>query len=218
MHFFNKCFPFSFVGFSFLQGYAIGQDVVQEIRKQTSLLAEYSLKMKTEIDSNFSNVHDARVDIQGAITIACKRIDDIDTRQGQLDSKMESITDEIDILAMRTAEIFLKRQSCISLNVLNDIEGVDFMKMRTGFVKDEEDANTVLLVDELGGLPLALEQAAAHIKSIKCSFEDYIKRFQKKRLKLLKTATQSAAISSDRLTVRTTWQLNIDYICQGINA
>jgi hypothetical protein len=54
---------------------------------------------------------------------------------------------------------------------------------------------------ELGGLRLALEQAAAHIKSIKCSFEDYIKRFQKKRLKLLKTATQSAAICKDRLTV-----------------
>jgi hypothetical protein len=49
-------------------------------------------------------------------------------------------------------------------NVLNDIEGVDFMKARTGFVKDEDHANIVLLVDELGGLRLALEQAAAHIK------------------------------------------------------
>jgi hypothetical protein len=46
-------------------------------------------------------------------------------------------------------------------------------------------------------LELAQEQAAAHIKSIKCSFEDYIKRFQKKRLKLLKTATQSAPICKD---------------------
>ena len=432
-----------------MQGYAIGQDVVQEIKKQTSLLAEYSLKMKTEIDSNFSNVHDAIVVIQGAITVACERIDDINTRQEQLDTKLESITDEIDSLSMHTAEIditqkrevqkldetkfevgkisekveeisaehmitvervksleinegktteqialiqsdvndlkqqymshsrptgqvffyppvrneyfvgrekelaliierfqqnnivqhtqaicglggcgkttlsieyawrfqqfypsgvfwmsaessdaledsitslaidvnttgqnsketlkrtlkwlsnltgrwllvvdnadeeyisgnvkelllgtwkrsthghiiittrreetqveesiFVKRQSCISLNVLNDIEGVDFMKMRTGFVKDEDHANIVLLVEELGGLPLALEQAAAHIKSIKCSFEDYIKRFQKKRLKLLKTVTQSATISRDRLTVNTTWQLNIDYICQ----
>jgi hypothetical protein len=44
------------------------------------------------------------------------------------------------------------------------------MKTRTGFVKDEDHANIVLLVEELGGLPLALEQAAAHIKSIKCSF------------------------------------------------
>ena len=449
MHLFYKCFPFSFVGFIFLQGYAIGQDVVQQIRKQTSLLAEYSLKMKTEIDSNFSNVHDAIVDIQRAITSACERIDSINTRQQHLDSKMESITDEVDNLTKRTEEIdiiqkrevqkldetkfevgkisekveemseehmitvervkslemneektteqialiqsdindlkqqymshlrpsgqvffyppvrneyfvgrekelaliierfqqnnivqhtqaicglggcgkttlsiefawrfqqfypsgvfwmsaessdvledsitslaidvdttgqnsketlkrtlkwlskltrkwllvvdnadeeyisdnvkelllgtwkrnthghilittrreetqveasiFVKRQSCISLNVLNDIEGVDFMKTRTGFVTEEDHATIVLLVDELGGLPLALEQAAAHIKSIKCSFEDYIKRFQKKRLKLLKTATQSAPICKDRLTVKTTWQLNIDYICQ----
>jgi hypothetical protein len=64
----------------------------------------------------------------------------------------------------------------LQINVLNDIEGVDFMKRRTGFVKDEDNSNIVLLVDELGGLPLALEQAAAHIKSIKCSFEDYINR------------------------------------------
>jgi hypothetical protein len=42
------------------------------------------------------------------------------------------------------------------LNVLNDIEGVDFMKTRTGFVKDEDHAKIVLLVEELGGLPLAL--------------------------------------------------------------
>lgn len=436
-------------GFSFLQGYAIEQDVVQEIRKQTSVLAEYSLKMKTEIDSNFSNVHDAIVNIHGAITIACERIDGINTRQDQLDIKMESITDKVDILTIRTEEIditqkcevqkleetkfevgrisekveeiseehmitvervtsleikegktteqialiqsdindlkqqymshlrpsgqvffyppvrneyfvgrgkelaliierfqqnnivqhtqaicglggcgkttlsiefawrfqqfypsgvfwmsaessdaledsitslaidvdttgqnsketlkrtlkwlsnlterwllvvdnadeeyisdnvkelllgtwkrnthghilittrreetqveesiYVKRQSCISLKVLNDIEGVDFMKTRTGFVKDEDHTNIALLVDELGGLPLALEQAAAHIKTIKCSFEDYIKRFQKKRLKLLKTATQSATMSRDRLTVKTTWQLNIDYICQ----
>ena len=61
--------------------------------------------MKTGIDSNFSNVHDAIVNIQGAITIACERIDDINMRQDQLDSKLESITGEVDILTMRTAEI-----------------------------------------------------------------------------------------------------------------
>jgi hypothetical protein len=56
-----------------------GQDVVQEIRKQTSLLAEYTLKMKTRIDSNFSNVHDAIVVIQREITVAYERIDSINT-------------------------------------------------------------------------------------------------------------------------------------------
>jgi hypothetical protein len=37
------------------------------------------------------------------------------------------------------------------------------------------------LVMELGGLPLALEQAGAHIKALKCTFEQYIERFKKKR-------------------------------------
>ncbi|CAC5360147.1 unnamed protein product [Mytilus coruscus] len=68
------------------------------------------------------------------------------------------------------------------------------------------------LVEELGGLPLALEQAAAHIKSIKCSFSEYVNKFEKKRLKLLKAASSVMKINKARLAISTTWQLNIDYI------
>ncbi|CAC5416529.1 unnamed protein product [Mytilus coruscus] len=65
---------------------------------------------------------------------------------------------------------------------------------------------------KFGGLPSALEQATTHIKSIKCSFADYVRRFEKKRLHLLKAAPSPRKISKDRLAVAITWQLNIEYI------
>ncbi|CAC5386832.1 unnamed protein product [Mytilus coruscus] len=73
--------------------------------------------------------------------------------------------------------------------------------------------NISKLVIELGGLPLALEQAADHIKSIRCSFKDYLASFKKKRLTLLSQTTYPPFEANiDRLAVMTTWQLNMDYI------
>ena len=70
------------------------------------------------------------------------------------------------------------------------------------------------MVMELGGLPLALEQAGAHIKALNCTFEQYIERFKKKRLKLLRPLRDKSiyGVQKERLAVATTWQLNIEYI------
>ncbi|CAC5411598.1 unnamed protein product [Mytilus coruscus] len=106
----------------------------------------------------------------------------------------------------------VKFKDCISLNVFEAQEGLNFLKRRTGKRLDDENGTVITLVEELGGLPLALEQAAAHIKSIKCSFTDYVNKFEKKRLKLLKAAPSVMKINKDRLAIATTWQLNIDYI------
>jgi hypothetical protein len=56
----------------------------------------------------------------------------------------------------------------------------------TGCSTDDSNGHIAELVIELGGLPLALEQAGAHIKALKCTFKQYIERFKKKRLKLLR--------------------------------
>lgn len=109
----------------------------------------------------------------------------------------------------------VKIDDCIHLQTLSNDEGVQFIIKRTErFVQHEtEKDSTFKLVDDLGGLPLALEQAAAHIKVLECSFSDYLARFEKKRLKLLtKTASTSFETNKERLTVLTTWLLNMDYI------
>ncbi|XP_052074713.1 uncharacterized protein LOC127712365 [Mytilus californianus] len=103
--------------------------------------------------------------------------------------------------------------NCNHLETLNDDEGVQFLIKRTGMCDERSNDNISKLVIELGGLPLALEQAAAHIKSIRCSFKDYLASFEKKRLTLLyKTTNPPFEANIERLAVMTTWQLNMDYI------
>jgi parallel beta-helix repeat protein len=64
-------------------------------------------------------------------------------------------------------------------------------------------------------LPLALEQAGACIKALRCSLSDYLEQFQTERLKLLesqKAKPVSVYESRERLAIHTTWLLNIKYI------
>ena len=103
---------------------------------------------------------------------------------------------------------------CVELGPMTPYESVDFILKRTG--KTTSDESLEALVEELGGLPLAMEQAAAHIKILKCSFKDYLERFEKKRLKLFhkRSITTAYPVSKERLAVATTWQMNFDYICR----
>ena len=102
--------------------------------------------------------------------------------------------------------------NCIELGPMTKYESLTFMLKRTGMT-DLNDENLENLVEELDGLPLAMEQAAAHIKTLNCSFQEYLDRFKKKRLKLLnRRASTTFPVEKERLTVRTTWQLNFDYI------
>ncbi|CAG2196359.1 unnamed protein product [Mytilus edulis] len=108
--------------------------------------------------------------------------------------------------------MLVKPKYCICICIFGPTEALEFVKRRTGRNDTNEENAVLSLVEELGGLPLALEQASAHIKSIKCSFADYVKRFEKKRIKLLKAAPSPRKMTKDRLAVATTWQLNIEYI------
>ena len=51
---------------------------------------------------------------------------------------------------------------------------------------DEEVTQAKELVEELGGLPLALDQAGAYIEEIQCSLSDYLDLFKRSRKDLLK--------------------------------
>jgi tetratricopeptide (TPR) repeat protein len=104
--------------------------------------------------------------------------------------------------------------NCIFLESLSDAEAKVFLQKRTGCSTEDSNDHIAELVIELGGLPLVLEQAGAHIKALNCTFEQYIERFKKKRLKLLRPLRDKSidGIQKNRLDVTTTWQLNIEYI------
>ena len=104
-------------------------------------------------------------------------------------------------------------KNCIVLGHMTTSESMDFMLKRTE--NDFSDEHLEHLVEDLQGLPLAMEQAAAHIKALECSFRDYLEEFQKKRLKLTQRPISTTyTTSKERQAVRTTWKINFDYICK----
>lgn len=73
-------------------------------------------------------------------------------------------------------------------------EGCDFLLARTSQVwqdnkqralDPQERASVETIISEMGGLPLALEQAGAYIDSTHCSFADYARLFQRVQDRLL---------------------------------
>ena len=107
---------------------------------------------------------------------------------------------------------------CLSLKCFEIEEGRKFLFRRIEIIHDkEEDIVAAKLVEKLGGLPLALEQAGAYINSLQCTLSQYLEQYDKQRLRLLnqqKATRVSEYDSSERLAVRTTWHLNFEHIKQ----
>jgi Tetratricopeptide repeat len=75
-----------------------------------------------------------------------------------------------------------------------------FLCSRTG---DADQAAARTLADELGGLPLALEQAAAYVLATGTTLARYLRLFQERRSDLLARGEPTAY----RKTIATTWQV-----------
>ena len=108
----------------------------------------------------------------------------------------------------------IEEQCCIELKCLTEDEGIQFLRMRTGKALGEE-SDTRELVSELGGLPLALDQAGAYIRGLNQSIKEYLKKYKEQKLLLLKKKKARNLVentSLERLAVHTTWVLNFDHI------
>ena len=113
-------------------------------------------------------------------------------------------------------ETGIEENVCIELKCLTDEEGIQFLRMRTGTV-GENDSAIRELVRELGGLPLALDQASAYIRCVHQPIKEYVKKYKKQRLLLLKKQKARILVentSPERLAIHTTWLLNFDHISQ----
>ena len=106
----------------------------------------------------------------------------------------------------------IRHDDCITLQSLGVHESITFMIKRTD---QPEDENLLLLVEELSGLPLAMEQAAAYMNVCSLTYANYVKKFHEKRLKFLtreKVTHSVVDIPSNRLTIQTTWSMNFEMI------
>lgn len=94
----------------------------------------------------------------------------------------------------------------LSVSTLAPEDAVDFLHHRSG----RQDANVAwALVEELGYLPLAIEQAAAYIDEHGGSIADYLNLFRKHRQQILRRGRPSSAYPD---TVETTWELSIEKV------
>ena len=108
----------------------------------------------------------------------------------------------------------LRVNNCLHLNCLNVPDGMSFLVERTGRHGEVEGAQQ--LVEELGGLPLALEQAASHIRSVNVSFSSYLKQYRQQKMKLLnrKKVKPIGQLPAEKLAVISTWIINFEYVKQ----
>ncbi|PFX20060.1 hypothetical protein AWC38_SpisGene15507 [Stylophora pistillata] len=110
----------------------------------------------------------------------------------------------------------LEPHGCIEVFSFAIGEAKEFLRSRLGSERaaGQEDTLNELVV-ELGCLPLALEQAGAHIKSLECTINEYLEDYKRERLRLLSEHQANPSWeyeSRSRLSVHTTWLLNFDYV------
>ena len=90
--------------------------------------------------------------------------------------------------------------------------GADFLLARAGRTGERSDAEA--LSEELGGLPLAHEQAAAYCERLAVSFAEYRKRFEATPARLLDAGKDASTDYHSGLTVAKTFALAIEEVRQ----
>jgi tetratricopeptide (TPR) repeat protein len=93
----------------------------------------------------------------------------------------------------------------VKVDTFSRTESLAFLTRRTG---THDEATAGELAEELGDLPLALEQAAAYLEQTGMPLADYLELFRRRREELLKLGEPTAYQG----TVDTTWQLAIEQV------
>ena len=115
----------------------------------------------------------------------------------------------------QVAEVLgIEERCCVDLYCLTEEDSIQFLRKRTERAKGE-DSEIRELIGLLGALPLALDQAAAYIRCVRCSLKDYVEQYKKQKLLLLKKKEArdvEETTSRQRLAVHTTWLMNFEHI------
>ncbi|XP_022788790.1 uncharacterized protein LOC111328585 [Stylophora pistillata] len=109
-------------------------------------------------------------------------------------------------------------KDCWELQSFTEEEGALFLMRRTGLEGESPYKEAIDLAKELGGLPLALEQAAAYISAlpIPCTFKAYLDKYRDVKLRLLEQqpVTAFSVEAQHRLSVHTTWEMNFEFVAE----
>ena len=191
-------------------------------------VSEMARLVGTFNDKDFSNSLSRTLDwLKKREQLWCLVVDNLDELEMSMDMRKlltghwkQAARGHIIITTRREAteigeETGIDKSSCVELKCFKEEEGVQFLKVRTGTAGEDNDFRE--LVGELGGLPLALDQAAAYIRSLRQSIKEYLKKYRKQKMLLLKKKKARNLVENtppDRLAVHTTWLLNFDHVKQ----
>src|SRR3989440_6562691 len=109
----------------------------------------------------------------------------------------------------------------LEIEILPTEQGALFLLRRAGLLAPDaiveqapahERDQACAICEELGGLPLALDQAGAYIEATGCSLADYQRLFQSRRAELL--AEHHGLINDHPRSVATTWSLSFAQVEQ----
>jgi tetratricopeptide (TPR) repeat protein len=97
----------------------------------------------------------------------------------------------------------------VRLDVLAREEAVAFVQKRIGA---SAAAAAAALVDALGGLPLALEEAAAYIEATGIGLDDYLRLVNERMVELFGLDTPADTVHADERRVATIWSVSLDQV------
>lgn len=126
------------------------------------------------------------------------------------------------ILLTTRTQIMSRLAQRLEVEMMNEETGALLLFRRAGFIASTallEEASPSLvtvakeIVGELGGLPLALDQAGAYIEETQCSFAEYLHLYRRHRATLLQR--RGGVIPDHPEPVATTWSLSFEKIEQA---
>jgi tetratricopeptide (TPR) repeat protein len=123
------------------------------------------------------------------------------------------------ILLTTRAQSMGRQAKRIEVETMDRDVGALFLLRRVGLVEenaslDTASANDVAvahsITEELGGLPLALDQAGAFIEESQCSLQDYLERYRTRKAALLQR--RGEGVTDHPEPVATTWSLSFERV------
>ncbi len=102
----------------------------------------------------------------------------------------------------------------VRMDVLEREEAISFLLRRTHSADTKDTASADALAEELGDLPLALEQAGAYMGETGMSLTEYLELFRRRREELLGKGEPTGYTG----TVETTWRLSIERVARDARA
>ena len=116
-------------------------------------------------------------------------------------------------LEKKQLEEILPESNILKLDSFSKEDAMRFLNTRTKLKFDQLDVEQLVL--ELGHLPLALEQAAVYLRISRENITNYLKKLAQQKIKILrrkKAKPPTSETDVTKLTVETTWELNIKSI------